>query len=88
MLNLAIPKFLPEKIDELNALCEQNPIKLSVSAAADFLGLDKDSLRAAIECGNCPFGLGWQKEGKGNRGFFIPTVTFWLWFMQGAGYRR
>lgn len=88
MLELKTPSFLTAKIDELNALCEAHPEKLTVKDAAKFLGVHHDSLRASIEYGNCPFGLSWLKENAGNRGFFIPTVTFWLWYTQGAGYRR
>ena len=88
MLNLKVPSFVEGKIDELNKLCEANPVKITVVDAAKFLGVHQDSLRAALECGNCPFGLAWQKEAGTARGFFIPTLTFWLWYTQGAGYRR
>ena len=47
---------------------------------AAFLGMDADSLRASIEHGGCPFGLGWQKDIRGNRAFKIPTATFYLWY--------
>lgn len=88
MLNLRIPQCVADKLDELTALCEENPMNLTVRQVAKFLGVDANSLRAAIECGNCPFGLGWQKEIHGNRGFHIPTATFYLWYTQGVGYRK
>ena len=37
--------------------------------------------------GKCPFGLSWQKNIHGNRGYKIPTVTFLLWYTAGQGLR-
>lgn len=88
MLNpLAIPKPVSDKLDELNELIERNPLYIPLIEAARFLGMDDDGLRASIEHGACPFGLGWKKDIRGNRAFKIPTATFYLWYTQGGPFR-
>ena len=88
MLNiLAIPKPIKNKLEELNQLVEENPISIPLTKTAAFLGMDADSLRASIEHGGCPFGLGWQKDIRGNRAFKLPTATFYLWYTQGGPFR-
>ncbi|WP_432354448.1 hypothetical protein [Anaerotruncus rubiinfantis] len=63
MLNpLAIPKPVSDKLAELNELIERNPLYIPLIEAARFLGMDDDGLRASIEHGACPFGLGWKKD--------------------------
>ena len=47
-----------------------------------------ESLRAYLEHGSCPFGLGWLKKNAHNRAFYIPTLTFYLWVTQAAGFRK
>lgn len=78
-----IPSPILEKLDELEMLVEENPVSIPLRDCADFLGMNADSLRRSLEMGQCPFGIGWQKQEGGNRAFKIPTVTFWLWYTAG-----
>lgn len=74
--------FEPEmlaRIEELNTLCRENRLHLTVQQVASFLGMDAEGLRSSIERGQCPFGFGWQKTVGAYRSFFIPTITFYLW---------
>ena len=48
MLNLRIPQCVADKLDELTALCEENPMNLTVRQAAKFLGVDANSQYIAI----------------------------------------
>lgn len=85
---MKIPAAVQDKLSELENLCKKNPLRIPVVEAADFLGMDGDSLRACIECGACPFGIGWKKKNARSRAFYIPTTTFYLWFTQSVGYRE
>lgn len=76
---ISAPQTITEQIDALNELCKQYPTKIPVEACAKFLGISGQALRAMIEGRRCPFGLGWLREGAGNRAFIIPTLTFYLW---------
>lgn len=73
-----IPDCIIDRIDELNRLCDENPLTLSVPQVAKFLHINADGLRYSIERGQCPFGLCWQKGKNAYRAFTIPTVTFYL----------
>lgn len=81
---MQIPEAIVEKLKELDELVEKYPQYIPINECADFLGAKKDGLRAAIENGKCPFGISWQCMGSVNRGFKIPTVTFYMWYTQGA----
>ena len=83
---MTVPTTITSKLDELNRLCEKYPQKIPIEECAAFLGLA--SLRASVEHGNCPFGLGWLKKNSMNRAFFVPTLTFYLWVTQSAGFRE
>lgn len=85
---MSVPLPVAQKLDELTALVTRCPVDISVPDVASFLGMDAEGLRASIEGGSCPFGLGWQKTIKGYRGFKIPTVPFYLWYTQGVGFRN
>ena len=84
---LAIPRPVEDKLNELNELIGRNPSYIPLTEAALFLGMNADGLRASIEHGGCPFGLGWKKDVRGNRAFKIPTATFYLWYTQGGPFR-
>lgn len=86
-MKLTMPPETENKFAELYKLCEQHPNYLPLPAVASFLGANAEGLRCSIEQGRCPFGIGWQKDIRGNKAFKIPTGTFWLWYTQGAGYR-
>ena len=85
---MAVPTIITTKLVELDRLCEKYPRKIPVRECAAFLGLEDESLRACLERGSCPFGLGWIKKNAQNRAFFIPTLTFYLWVTQSAGFRE
>ena len=55
---MTVPTIITSKLDELNRLCEKYPQKIPIEECAAFLGLAPASLRASVEHGNCPFGLG------------------------------
>ena len=78
---MTVPTTITNKLDELNQLCEKYPSKIPVRECAAFLGLEDESLR------HCPFGLGWLKKNAHNRAFYIPTLTFYLWVTQSAGFK-
>ena len=52
MFNDKINDFLSQDNDKLADLIENNPVNVPVSSAAEFLGADVASIRAAIE-NNC-----------------------------------
>ena len=85
---MTIPTNVSAKLEELTALCEKYPLKIPLLECAKFMGIDKDSLRACLERGSCPFGIGWIQKNANNRAFFIPTTTFWLWYTQGVGFKE
>lgn len=93
-ISITLPVPAEKKLAALNLLVEQNPEYIPLTKVAAFLGADAEGLRCCIERGQCPFGIGWQKDiqhGKsllpGNRAFKIPSVTFYLWYTQGVGYK-
>lgn len=59
MFNDKINDFLSQDNDKLADLIENNPVNVPVSSAAEFLGADVASIRAAIE--NDCFGASWRK---------------------------
>lgn len=84
---LTLPAPVAEKLDELNQLVEENPLYIPIPVLSRFLGVGAEGLRASIEHGQCPFGIPWQKSGRGNRAFKVPTVPFYLWYTQGTSFR-
>jgi hypothetical protein len=84
---LKIPAPIIERLNELDELVSNNPISISVPVAAAFLGMKPEGLRSSIEKGYCPFGIGWQLSADSMKAFKIPTVTFFLWYTQGVGYK-
>ena len=80
--------IITAKLSELEQLCEKYPQKIPIEECAAFLGMAGESLRACLEHGSCPFGLGWLKKNAHNRAFYIPTLTFYLWVTQAAGFKE
>ena len=91
-ISVPIPAPIICKLQELNDLVEAHQDYIPLTVASKFLGVNAEGLRTSIEHGHCPFGICWQKTirdkrgiHQGTRAFKIPTVTFYLWYTQGAG---
>ena len=56
---MTVSTTITTKLAELEQLCEKYPQKIPIEECAAFLGMAPASLRASVEQGNCPFGLGW-----------------------------
>lgn len=88
MTTLKIPNTVERKLDDLIQICEKYPDKIPLPDCAHFMGINTESLRASIETGTCPFGIGWLKKNANCRAFYIPTTTFYLWYTQSAGFKQ
>ena len=71
---------IKKKLLELEALVEKHPLKIPLSEAAKFLGMNDEGLKAALMRKNTPFGFGYQLTDGAYRVMIIPTVTFYLWY--------
>ena len=85
---ITIPPCVEENLNDLMELCNKHPLKIPLTAAAEFLHVKADGLRSAAEKGQLPFGFAWQQDLAGNRAVCIPTVPFYLWYTQSAGFRQ
>ena len=79
MINNKIADFLLSDNEKLAKLIDENPVNVPVSSAAEFLGADVASIRAAIE--NDCFGASWRKIGSTRSAYFIPTGQFVRWYL-------
>lgn len=76
---------LNKRLYELEQLVKQYPIDIPLIEAAKFLHMHPESLRCAIVQGTAGFAaLAWQKPGAKNRGFLIPTLSFYQAITGGA----
>lgn len=75
----SIVQYLENDNNRLDKLIEAFPVSMPTSAAAEFLGIDVASMRAAIE--NGAIGLAWRKQGKTNHAYYIPTAQFVRWYL-------
>lgn len=75
-----IKKFMDNDDQKIERLISEYPVSVPTKVAADFLGIDAASMRAIIS--DNTVGLSWKKEGKLNKGFFIPTPQFLRWYMR------
>ena len=70
-------EILKARMDAVSDLIERYPLYIPVIAAADFLHVGAEALRASIEQGKCPFGFCWR---LGDRmAYKLPTLTFVCW---------
>ncbi len=74
-----ISEYLQHDDEKIENLIKQYPANIPVKAAAEFLDVDDESVRSAIESGS--FGISWKKAGKLNRSFALPTAHFLRWYM-------
>lgn len=82
--NQSLPQPIIKKLKELERIIEENPSYIPLPVVASFLGANAEGLRACIEAGNCPFGICWRKNVRGNKAFKIPTLTFFMWYTRGC----
>lgn len=69
-------------MEELEKLVTFYPRWIPITAAAEFLHVKPEALRASIEQRNCPFGFCWK---LGDRtAYKLPTFTFVCWYTKGA----
>lgn len=80
-----LPSAIRHKIDRLNQIADDNPDSIPLKVAAEFMGMSDDGLRCALDQSKCAFGFSWQQKGAANRGFKIPTVPFYMWYLQKSG---
>jgi len=80
-----LPQVIKDRIAELNELVNKYPQYIPLPEVAKFIGANKEGLRETIYKGQCPFGIAWQKDIRGNRVFKIPTLKFYLWMTNNAG---
>lgn len=74
-----------QKLAELERIVREHPLKIPIEVAADFLGINREGLMAALMRGNAPFGFAYQKQDGGYRVPVIPTVSFYLWYSNATG---
>ena len=74
-----IKAFIDEDNNRVEELIKENPIHLPIAKIAEFLQINADSARAAVESGS--FGLAWRKQGKLNKAYCIPTAQFVRWYL-------
>lgn len=77
--------LIKQKLAELEEIVRANPLKIPIDVAADFLGINREGLMAALMRGNAPFGFAYQKQDGGYRVPVIPTVSFYLWYSNATG---
>lgn len=68
--------------DDLEKLLKKFPIYIPVSAAAAFLHMAPEALRASMEQGRCPFGFSWKLGDRS--GYKIPSIAFYTWLTKGT----
>ena len=88
MQSISTPAQVTGKISELNQITKDYPLSIPISVIAKFLDCDGSSVRAYLGSSPCPFGMAWQKSGKANRAFKIPTAKFYLWYTNGIIFRE
>ena len=70
-------EILKARMDAVSDLIERYPLYIPFIAAAEFLHVGAEALRASIEQGKCPFGFCWR---LGDRmAYKLPTLTFVCW---------
>jgi hypothetical protein len=85
---IATPPEVTGKIAELNQIVKENPLSIPISILSKFLDCDDDGVRAYLQNSPYPFGMAWQKHGKANRAFKVPTAKFYLWYTNGIVFRK
>ena len=71
-------------MENLIKLYKEHPKRLPLKIVSEMLGMNVEGLKAYIQSGKCPFGIGYQLKKDGNRVTVIPTLTFLMWFTNNA----
>lgn len=74
-----IQAFLDSDLEKVDTLIEKCPDRIPVMVLVEFLKMDQNSVRAAIEAG--AFGFAWRKDGKTNKAYCVPTAQFVRWYL-------
>lgn len=74
-----VKAFLDRDLDRIDEIIEKYPDRVPVPTIADFLHMDENSTRAAVEGG--AFGFAWRKSGKANKAYCVPTAQFVRWYL-------
>ena len=69
-------------VENLQRIVEAHPAFIPIAAAAEFLHMSPESLRASIDPNRCPFGFSWRLGERS--GYKIPTITFVSWLTKGT----
>ena len=77
-----IPQPIVDNMEKLNALVEEYPVSIPLAEVAKLMGMNPDSLHAAIDCGSFKPGYSWRKENALSKGYKIATIPFYLWYTQ------
>lgn len=75
---MTIEEFISNDKEKIENIINQYPRQIPVPVAAELMGTDQNSLRAAIDGGS--LGLSWRKDGKLAKGYCIPTAKFVYWW--------
>ena len=78
-----IRNFIENDDAKIEKLIADNPIAVSTSAIAEFLGMDVASVRSVLD--NGVVGLAWKQSCKSRKGYYIPTAQFLRWYMRIGG---
>lgn len=84
-MQIPIPDSVKNKLLELNQLAEQYPDVIPLPAAARFMKISDEGLRAYLDNDSQPFGMSWRQMGATNRAYKIPTVRFYAWYRNNLG---
>ena len=78
-------EIIKERLKMLEELVKEYKVSIPLTVVADFLQINAEGLKAALMRYNAPFGFAYQKEDNGYRICVIPTVKFYLWYMNMTG---
>ena len=75
---MTIEEFLAADKAKVEEIINKYPKQIPVPVIAEFMGMDKNSLHAAINGG--ALGISRRKDGKLSKGYCIPTAKFVYWW--------
>ena len=81
------PKPICDQLKQLEEIVAEHPVRVPTEVVANFLHIDKVTLRQMARTGGLPFAMVYQTP-EGRLGLRIPTMTFYLWVTQGKTVRK